>query len=109
MVRAALIAIAVACAFSCGGHAAPAPANRTSPATPSPTPVARVVHRPPVDVYAAGRPGRLSPVAAQALPRVYVPNSLSNTVDVLSQRTGRVLRQFATGALSQHVTPSWDL
>ena len=40
---------------------------------------------------------------------MYVPNSLSNTVDVLSQRTGRVLRQFATGALPQHVTPSWDL
>jgi DNA-binding beta-propeller fold protein YncE len=112
MVRAALIAIAVTCATACGGHAALS--HRGPNATPDPAPVARVAHRHtasvrPVDVYAAGRPGRLSPVAAPALPRVYVPNSLSNTIDVLSQRTGRVLSQFATGALPQHVTPSWDL
>ena len=40
---------------------------------------------------------------------VYVPNSMSNTVDVISQRTMRVVAQFPTGALPQHVTPSWDL
>jgi DNA-binding beta-propeller fold protein YncE len=38
-----------------------------------------------------------------------VPNSESNTVDVISQRTGKVIDHFATGALPQHVTPSWDL
>jgi YVTN family beta-propeller protein len=41
--------------------------------------------------------------------RVYVPNSQSNTVDVISQRTRRVVDRFAVGALPQHVTPSWDL
>jgi DNA-binding beta-propeller fold protein YncE len=61
------------------------------------------------DVYAAGRPGRLSPVARRALPRVYVPNSESNTVDVISQRSFKVVDHFAVGALPQHVTPSWDL
>jgi DNA-binding beta-propeller fold protein YncE len=40
---------------------------------------------------------------------VYVPNSGSDTVDVVDQRTGRIVRQFATGRLPQHVTPSWDL
>jgi DNA-binding beta-propeller fold protein YncE len=30
-------------------------------------------------------------------------------VDVISQRTGRIVEHFATGALPQHVTPSWDL
>jgi DNA-binding beta-propeller fold protein YncE len=40
---------------------------------------------------------------------VYVPNSKSNTVDVISQRSFRVIRRFAVGALPQHVTPSWDL
>jgi DNA-binding beta-propeller fold protein YncE len=40
---------------------------------------------------------------------VYVPNSLSNTVDVIDQRTMKIVRQFATGALPQHVTPSYDL
>ena len=62
-----------------------------------------------LDVYAAGRPGLLSPVVAHDPALVYVPNSGSNSVDVLSQRTGRVVRRFATGALPQHVTPSWDL
>jgi DNA-binding beta-propeller fold protein YncE len=28
---------------------------------------------------------------------------------VISQRTGRIVERFATGALPQHVTPSWDL
>ena len=41
--------------------------------------------------------------------RLYVPNSGSDSVDVISQRTGKVVDHFATGALPQHVTPSWDL
>lgn len=40
---------------------------------------------------------------------VYVPNSLSNTVDEISQRTFKIVREFSTGALPQHVTPSYDL
>src|SRR6202012_4404261 len=40
---------------------------------------------------------------------VYVPNSQSDTVDVISQRTFKVVEHFATGALPQHVTPSYDL
>src|SRR3954452_23277101 len=61
------------------------------------------------DVYAADRPGELSPVARRAKAYVYVPNSKSNTVDVISQKSGRVVRHFAVGGLPQHVTPSWDL
>jgi DNA-binding beta-propeller fold protein YncE len=61
------------------------------------------------DVYAAGRPGLLSPVVRRDPARVYVPNSKSNTVDVISQRTMKVVDHFATGGLPQHVTPSWDL
>jgi YVTN family beta-propeller protein len=61
------------------------------------------------DVYAAERPGRLSPVVRHDPARVYVPNSKSDTVDVISQRTYRVIRHFSVGGLPQHVTPSWDL
>jgi DNA-binding beta-propeller fold protein YncE len=61
------------------------------------------------DVYAADRPGGLSPVARRARAYVYVPNSKSDTVDEISQRTGKIVRHFAVGALPQHVTPSWDL
>lgn len=63
----------------------------------------------PRDVYAAERPGALSPVVRHDPARVYVPNSKSDTVDVVSQRTAKVVGHFAVGALPQHVTPSWDL
>jgi len=61
------------------------------------------------DVYAAGRPGRLARRVRHDPPRVYVPNSKSNTVDVIDQRTARVIDQFPVGALPQHVTPGYDL
>lgn len=41
--------------------------------------------------------------------RVYVPDSESNRVDVIDPVSGRVLSRIATGALPQHVTPSYDL
>jgi YVTN family beta-propeller protein len=63
----------------------------------------------PVNVYAGDRAGDLSPAVAGDPALVYVPNSLSNTVDVISQRTMKVIREFPTGALPQHVTPSYDL
>jgi YVTN family beta-propeller protein len=61
------------------------------------------------DVYAAGRPGLLSPAVKNDPPLVYVPNSASNTVDVISQKTLRVVAHFRVGLQPQHVTPSWDL
>jgi YVTN family beta-propeller protein len=41
--------------------------------------------------------------------RVYVPDSGSDRVDVISQRTFRVIRRIPVDAQPQHVTPSWDL
>jgi YVTN family beta-propeller protein len=61
------------------------------------------------NVYAADRAGNLSAEALLAAPFVYVPNSDSNTVDVIDQRTFKVVRHFAVGALPQHVVPAWDL
>ncbi|MEA2209833.1 MAG: hypothetical protein QOF54_2310, partial [Solirubrobacteraceae bacterium] len=61
------------------------------------------------NVYAADRPGRLSPVVRGDPALVYVPNSESNTVDVISQRTFRVIDHFAVGTLPQHVVPAWNL
>jgi YVTN family beta-propeller protein len=43
------------------------------------------------------------------LPRVYVPNSASDSVDVIDPATYRVVEHFAVGALPQHVTPAPDL
>jgi YVTN family beta-propeller protein len=63
----------------------------------------------PHDVYAAGRPNRMSPVTRRHLERVYVPDSKSNRVDVIDQRTFKVVDRIPVGVLPQHVTPSWDL
>ena len=63
----------------------------------------------PVNLYAAAGANRLSPRAAQARPLVYVPNSHDGTVTVIDARSYRVLRTFPTGALPQHVVPSYDL
>jgi YVTN family beta-propeller protein len=62
-----------------------------------------------VNVYAATGAGRLAPAARAARPLVYVPNSHDGTVSVIDPHTYRVLRTFATGALPQHVVPSYDL
>jgi DNA-binding beta-propeller fold protein YncE len=63
----------------------------------------------PLNVYAADGPNALAPSVRRDPSLVYVPNSMSNTVTVISQRTFKIVGQFATGALPQHVTPSWDL
>jgi YVTN family beta-propeller protein len=51
----------------------------------------------------------LSPVVRNDPPRVYVPNSLSDTVDVIDPASARVVDHYAVGILPQHVVPSWDL
>jgi DNA-binding beta-propeller fold protein YncE len=63
----------------------------------------------PHDVYAADRPGLLSPAVRHVPPRVWVPDSEDGTVHVIDPRTRRVVRSFRVGRLPQHVTPSWDL
>jgi YVTN family beta-propeller protein len=62
-----------------------------------------------INVYAAAGAGRLAPAARAARPLVYVPNSRDGTVSVIDPHTYRVLRTFPTGALPQHVVPSYDL
>ncbi|MFF3890450.1 YncE family protein [Streptomyces sp. NPDC001914] len=63
----------------------------------------------PADVYAADRPGRLSPVVKDFPSRVYVPNTNSNTVSVIDPKTYKVIETIPVGNQPQHVVPSWDL
>ncbi len=63
----------------------------------------------PLNIYAADTASNLSPVVKGDPALVYVPNSLSNTVTVISQKTLKIIKTFATGALPQHVTPAWNL
>ena len=38
-----------------------------------------------------------------------MPNTLSNTLQVIDPRTYRVIARYPTGREPQHVVPSWDL
>jgi DNA-binding beta-propeller fold protein YncE len=75
----------------------PAPARRAAPATPR------------GNVYAYDGANRLSGAARFAKQLVYVPNSQSDTVDVIDPHTFRIVEHFAVGGLPQHVVPAWDL
>ncbi len=63
----------------------------------------------PHDIYAADRPGDMSPVVKDYPSRIYVPNSGSNTVDVIDPATYKIIEHFRVGRQPQHVTPSYDL
>jgi DNA-binding beta-propeller fold protein YncE len=76
---------------------------------PLPAPSTPISGARPVNVYAATAAGDLSPVVRGDPALVYVPNSMSDTVDVISQRTFKIVASYPVGALPQHVTPSYDL
>jgi DNA-binding beta-propeller fold protein YncE len=61
------------------------------------------------NVYAADGAGMLQGAARLARPLVYVPNSGSDTVDVIDPSSFRIVGHFQVGGLPQHVVPSYDL
>lgn len=73
-----------------------------APRTKAPVPSA-------FNVYAATMTGTFSPNVAGFPERVYVPNSTSNTVDVIDPATYRVIAHYWVGILPHHIAPSWDL
>ena len=108
---AAVAAVALSACSSGGGRARVTRATTTtSTAPPTSTSPSIAIKQPPDgDVYAFTRAGMMSPAVAGVPTRVYVPNSEAATVDVIDPTTYKVIEHFATGALPQHVTPSWDL
>ena len=61
------------------------------------------------NVYAADSAGALSAVVKTDPALIYIPNSMSNTVDVLNPRTLKIIRHFRVARRPQHVVPSYDL
>src|SRR5580693_8310893 len=61
------------------------------------------------DIYAADAAGNLSLVVRKFPSLIYVPNSGSNSVDIIDPKTYRIIRHFRVGRQPQHVTPSHDL
>jgi len=79
----------------------------------APAGVATVAGMPPVsdpkNLYSDAGAGHISAAAADALPRIYVPNLRSNDVYVIDPATMKVVDRFKVGVGPQHVVPSWDL
>ena len=63
----------------------------------------------PDNIYSETQAGRLSSTVKSFPDLIYVPNSDSNTVDVIDPRTFRIVNHFKVSRQPQHVTPSYDL
>jgi len=61
------------------------------------------------NVYANDMSGVVPCPLCNLPPRVYVPNSMAGTVDVIDPTTFRVIDHFAVGQIPHHITPAWDL
>jgi YVTN family beta-propeller protein len=85
-----------------GGFGSPATTNLA----PSPTPTTRPSGP---NIYAAVEHDVLSPVVQGIPARVYVPNTIANTVDVIDPHTFTVIDHYAVGKVPHHITPSWDM
>src|SRR5258708_5291649 len=63
----------------------------------------------PRNIYSEDAAGKLNPTVRGFPTRVYVPNSGSNSVNVIDPLKYKVIRHFRVGKQPQHVTPSYDL
>jgi YVTN family beta-propeller protein len=107
--RALTVALApVLVLAACGHDSRPRPTAQPR-SHPSTTRTTTRVERSADNVYAHTGVGQLSPAVAGVPARVYVPNSESDTVDVIDPTSFQIVDHFAVGRLPQHVTPSWDL
>jgi YVTN family beta-propeller protein len=91
-----------AAATSAGPATSSTATGPTSPRASATTPAA-------VNVYAHDGAGKVQGAARTAKALVYVPNTLSNTLQVIDPRTYKVVARYPTGHEPQHVVPSWDL
>jgi YVTN family beta-propeller protein len=91
-----------------GVSASATPATATTPATGSATPSGSTTSA-PANVYAHDGAGQLQGEARKARQLVYVPNTLSDTLQVIDPRTYKVVARYPTGREPQHVVPSWDM
>jgi YVTN family beta-propeller protein len=83
---------------------------RATPTTTLPRVPAKPIPIPdPANIYAAAGANMLSPAAAKAPYRIYVPESADEFVDVIDPTTMKVIEHFKSGLDPQHVVPGWDM
>lgn len=89
------------------------PADRTPSPGPSGITDDPLPGMPPVpapnDIYSETRAENLSPVVRDFPVRLYVPNGLSDTVDVIDPETYQIIESFPVDREPQHVVPSYDM
>jgi YVTN family beta-propeller protein len=61
------------------------------------------------NVYAETAADKMAASNAGIKPLVYVPSNNSNDVTVIDPATYQVIDRYSTGAVPQHVVPSWDM
>ena len=90
-----------------GGPAASAtqPARLLPPPDVQPT----SLPAPSFNVYANTLSGTVPCPLCELPPRVYVPNSMAGTVDVIDPLTFRVIDHYRVGAIPHHIAPAWDM
>jgi len=76
-----------------------------------PEPDVQPVSLPPPDfnVYANTLSGVVPCPLCELPPRVYVPNSIAGTVDVIDPLTFKVIDHYGVGAIPHHIAPAWDM
>ena len=62
----------------------------------------------PNDVYSADGPGMIGKVASDYPSRVYVPNSKSDTVDIIDPQTYKIIGHFALPKDPKHPSTLWN-
>ena len=90
-------------------QAAPSPAPAPVASAPAAPPVLTVPGMPPVpdarNLYSEVAAGKISPVLAGDLVRIYVPNLRSNDVYVVDPEAMKVIDRFKVGIGPQHIVP----
>src|SRR5579875_862825 len=112
---------AAACMFVAHAFFGALPAARAA-TPPAGSPIHTLPGMPPVldphNIYSADGPNMLCPAVKNFPSLVYVPNSKSDTVDIIDPATYKIIRHFALPKNPryphhllepQHVVPSWDL
>ena len=82
--------------------------TRSSPTAAQAAPDA-LAHADTDNLYARAGANMLSPEAAGAIPRAYVPNDRDGTVSVIDLGEYLVVQTIKTGDRPEHVVPSYDL
>jgi len=64
---------------------------------------------PAFNVYANTLSGAVPCPLCELPPRVYVPNSMAGTVDVIDPLTFTVIDHYRVGSIPHHIAPAWDM